>query len=247
MSETILHIIKEAKSQNRKLLALLIDPDTPNENQLLKIVDQANLAEVDLIFMGGSLLVKDSLESCIHKVKAHTKIPIVLFPGSIMQVSPNADAILFLSLISGRNPELLIGNQVIAAPYIKQSGVEALATGYMLIDSGTPTTASYMSGTMPIPYNKAEIAACTAIAGEMLGLGLIYMDGGSGADKPVSNTMVKAVAKSIDIPMIIGGGIKSAQAAVEICEAGATVVVVGNATEKDPTILKEIAKAVHQL
>ena len=157
MSKLILHSIQNAKAQNKKLLALLVDPDTPEDNELLEIINQANKAGVDLIFMGGSLLVKDSLDHCIDLVKSKTDIPVVLF----------------LSLISGRNPDLLIGNQIIAAPYIKQSGIEVLPTGYMLIDSGKATTASYMSGSMPIPHHKSEIAACTAMAGEMLGLGLM--------------------------------------------------------------------------
>ena len=245
MSKLILHSIQNAKAQNKKLLALLVDPDTPEDNELLEIINQANKAGVDLIFMGGSLLVKDSLDHCIDLVKSKTDIPVVLFPGSIMQVSPKADAILFLSLISGRNPDLLIGNQIIAAPYIKQSGIEVLPTGYMLIDSGKATTASYMSGSMPIPHHKSEIAACTAMAGEMLGLGLIYMDGGSGADKTVDGKMISSVCQHVNSPLIIGGGIKTAEAAKEICEAGATVVVVGNATEKDPKILSDIAAAVH--
>ena len=247
MSKSILHTIQNAKAQNKKLLALLIDPDTPEDKDLIEIINQANKAKVDLIFMGGSLLVKDILDHCIELVKSKTNIPVILFPGSIMQVSPKADAILFLSLISGRNPDLLIGNQIIAAPYIKQSGLETLPTGYMLIDSGKPTTASYMSGSMPIPHDKPEIAACTAMAGEMLGLGLIYMDGGSGADKTVSTKMISSVSKHVEKPLIIGGGIKSPEVAKEICEAGATVVVVGNATEKNPEILSEIAEAIHSL
>lgn len=247
MSKSILHTIQNAKAQNKKLLALLVDPDTPDDNALIEIINQANKAKVDLIFMGGSLLVKDILDHCIELVKSKTSIPVILFPGSIMQVSPKADAILFLSLISGRNPDLLIGNQIIAAPYIKQSGLETLATGYMLIDSGKPTTASYMSGSMPIPHDKPEIAACTAMAGEMLGLGLIYMDGGSGADKTVSPKMISTVSQHVENPLIIGGGIKSPEAAKQICEAGATVVVVGNATEKNPEILSEIAEAIHSL
>lgn len=247
MPDTILHIIQAAKSQQKKLVALLIDPDTPDQNQLLEIVNQANKANVDLIFMGGSLLVKDSLEDCIDTVKANTEIPVILFPGSIMQVSPKADAILFLSLISGRNPDLLIGNQVIAAPYIKQSGIEVLPTGYMLVDSGKATTASYMSGSMPIPHNKSEIAACTAMAGEMLGLSLIYMDGGSGAEQCVSEQMISTVRNSVDCPIVIGGGIRNADSAVKICKAGANVIVVGNATEENPQILSEITEAVHNL
>jgi len=247
MERIILHTIKESKSQNRKLLAILIDPDTPDDNELKRIVEEVNNARVDLIFIGGSLLVKDVLDQCIATIKNHTDIPVILFPGSMMQVSGKADAILFLSLISGRNPDLLIGSQVIAAPYIKQAGLEALPTGYMLIDSGKPTTATYMSHSMPIPGNKSEIAACTAMAGEMLGLQLIYLDGGSGADKPVNTKMIAEVRKAVDTPIIVGGGIKNAEDAVEIAKAGADVIVVGNATEKNPQIIKEIAEAVHHV
>jgi putative glycerol-1-phosphate prenyltransferase len=237
----------KARAEKRKQLAVLIDPDTPDTALLTQIVEQVNSSNADLIFLGGSLLVKDVLDECIKHIKSLTDIPVILFPGSILQISSEADAILFISLISGRNPELLIGNQVISAPYIRQAGLEALATGYMLIDSGTPTTASYMSGSLPIPYHKNDIAACTAMAGEMLGQKLIYMDGGSGADKPVSTDMIAKVRASIDVPIIIGGGIRSAEAAQKICKAGADIIVVGNASEKNPAILQEIAEAVHQL
>lgn len=229
------------------MLAVLIDPDTPDERQLIDIIDHLNTARADLIFVGGSLLTRDSLDECLLRLKKHTEVPAVLFPGSVLQISAHADAILFLSLISGRNPDLLIGSQVIAAPYIRQSRLEVLSTGYMLIESGQPTTASYMSNSLPIPHHKSDIAACTALAGEMLGLRLIYMDGGSGAEKPVSTKMIREVRKMIDVPIIIGGGIRDAETAVEICKAGADVIVVGNATESNPAILKEIADAIHQL
>ncbi|MGB0177026.1 MAG: geranylgeranylglyceryl/heptaprenylglyceryl phosphate synthase [Owenweeksia sp.] len=247
MNGRILHTISEAHNRNNKLLAVLIDPDTPDEKQLLDIVDHINESGADLIFVGGSLLTHDSLDQCLTTIKAHTDVPAILFPGSVMQISPKADAILFLSLISGRNPELLIGSQVIAAPYIRQSGLEVLPTGYMLIDSGRPTTASYMSNSLPIPHHKDEIAACTTMAGEMLGLKLIYMDGGSGADKPVGTSMIEEVRKLVKAPIIIGGGIRNAEAASDICRAGADVIVVGNATESNPAILKEIANAIHNL
>ncbi|HAD95946.1 MAG TPA: geranylgeranylglyceryl/heptaprenylglyceryl phosphate synthase [Cryomorphaceae bacterium] len=247
MDRQVLHIISQARQKNKKLLAVLIDPDTPGDEQLLEIIEHVNMSGADLIFVGGSLLTHDSLDQCLKVIKSNTKAPVILFPGSVMQISPQADAILFLSLISGRNPELLIGNQVIAAPYIRQSGLEVLPTGYMLIDSGRPTTASYMSNSLPIPHHKSEIAACTAMAGEMLGLKLIYMDGGSGADKHVSTDMIEEVRKSVDAPIIIGGGIRNAEAAQDICRAGADVIVVGNATESNPAILKEIAEAIHNL
>ena len=164
-----------------------------------------------------------------------------------MQVNNKADGILFLSLISGRNPEMLIGNHVITAPFLKESEVEVLSTGYMLIDSGKATSASYMSNTTPIPHDKDDIAVCTAIAGEMLGLKMIHMDGGSGAINTVSEKMITSVANNIDVPLIVGGGIKSAKQAKEKCKAGADIIVVGNAIEKDSALIKEIADAIHNI
>ncbi len=237
--------IYAAKANKQKQLAVLIDPDTPDETLLRELVLQANKAKADLIFLGGSLLVKDALDASIKTIKSLTQIPVILFPGSVLQISSEADAILFLSLVSGRNPELLIGSHVISAPYIKQAQLETLATGYMLVDCGKTTTAAYMSASLPIPYHKPEIAACTAMASEMLGQKFIYMDGGSGADKPVSTEMIKAVQKAVDLPIIIGGGIRDAATAAKICEAGADIIVVGNASETNPSILVDIAKAVH--
>ena len=164
-----------------------------------------------------------------------------------MQVSHDADAILFLSLISGRNPELLIGNHVLVAPMIKNANLEVIPTGYMLIDSGAPTSASYMSQTFPIPHDKNDIAECTAIAGELLGLKAIYLDAGSGARFPVSAGMVNAVKKSISVPLIVGGGIKTAEKAIELSAAGADIIVVGNAIESEPNLLNEIAGALKEL
>lgn len=247
MSNSILHKIYQAKAEKRKQLAVLIDPDTPDNDLLKAIVEQINESEADLIFLGGSLLVKDALDDCIRQIKKWTDTPVILFPGSILQISAEADAILFLSLISGRNPELLIGSHVISAPYIRQAKLETLPTGYMLIDSGKPTTASYMSGSLPIPYHKSEIAACTAMAGEMLGQKLMYMDGGSGADQHVSLEMISKVRQSVETPIIVGGGIRDAHTAKEIASAGADIVVVGNATESNPKILKEIAHAIHNV
>jgi putative glycerol-1-phosphate prenyltransferase len=152
-----------------------------------------------------------------------------------------------LSLISGRNSELLIGQHVISAPFVKQSGLEIIPVGYMLIDGGSPTTVSYISNTNPIPSNKNDIAICTAMAGEMLGLKLIYMDAGSGASKAIPTTMIKEVAKHIQIPLVVGGGITTAEKAIENCQAGADIIVVGNAAEKDPVLITAIADAIHSL
>ncbi len=171
----------------------------------------------------------------------------VLFPGSNLQINEAADAILFLSLISGRNPDLLIGQHVIAAPLIKKYGLEVIPTGYLLINSGNDTTVSYMSNTQPIPYDKPDIAACTAIAGEMLGLEIIYMDAGSGAAQPISTDMISKVRKSIDTPLIIGGGINTAKKAETILKAGADMIVVGNGIEENPSLLVTISETIQQM
>ena len=233
------------KEANKKSFALLIDPDKQDSDQLLSIIEKANQTNTDYLFVGGSLLTNDSLDLCLSTMRSNTDIPIVLFPGNAMQVNNKADAILFLSLISGRNAEMLIGKQVITAPILKKSSLEVLSTGYMLIDSGKPTTVSYMSNTTPIPRHKDTVAACTAIAGELLGLKIIFMDGGSGAKHPISKEMISAVRESIEVPIIIGGGINSGKKAIENCQAGADIIVVGNAIEKDQNLIAEISTAIH--
>ncbi|MCB9186001.1 MAG: geranylgeranylglyceryl/heptaprenylglyceryl phosphate synthase [Flavobacteriales bacterium] len=236
------HIAK-AKRNNGKLFSVLIDPDKTAGIDLEKTALAAASANVDLLFVGGSLLVNDRLFDTVQIIKANCDIPVVLFPGDNMQVVPNADAILLLSVISGRNAEMLIGKHVVAAPRLKNSGLEIIPTGYMLIDSGKPTTASYMSNTNPLPHDKDDIAACTAMAGEMLGMKTIFMDGGSGAMNAVSESMVKRVAQHVDVPLIIGGGLRTPEMAKARFDAGATVVVVGNAIEQNGSLLAEMASA----
>ena len=233
-----------SKNQGKKLFAILIDPDKQKNSDLLLIIKNANESKVNYFFVGGSLLINDNLSDCIKTIKENSKIPVILFPGNAMQINPKADGILFLSLISGRNPDLLIGKQVISAPILKQTELEIISTGYMLVDSGKPTTASYMSNTVPIPREKNAIATSTAIAGQYLGMKLIYMDGGSGAEYPITNEMIKQVSNSIDIPLIVGGGICNAKKAIENCKSGADLIVVGNAIEKDYKLIKEISKAI---
>jgi len=238
------HILN-SKKKGKKAFALLIDPDKQDDPQLISIIEKAKNANTDYFFVGGSLLTNDSLDSCLATLKKYSTIPVVLFPGNAMQINDKADGILFLSLISGRNAEMLIGKQVITAPILKQSSLEVLPTGYMLIDSGKPTTVSYMSNTTPIPADKNAVAACTAMAGEMLGLKLIFMDGGSGAQNPISEKMIASVSKSVDCPIIIGGGISNGEKAIANCKAGADIIVVGNAIEKDKNLIMEIANAIH--
>lgn len=233
-----------AKAAAQKLLAVLVDPDKGNAASWANLATLANANGVNFFLVGGSLMVNQRLEECISTLKKHSGIPIILFPGSPAQVTPLADGILLLSLISGRNADLLIGQQVQAAMALKQSGLELLPTGYILIDGGAPTTVSYISNTLPIPANKPEIAALTALAGEQLGLKLTYLEAGSGANKPVSVEMIKAVSKQVDIPLIVGGGIRNGEAAYEACQAGADVIVIGTAFEEQPELLPEIAGAV---
>ena len=228
----------------QKQMAVLVDPDKQTDNQHEKIAKIAQNAGIDFFFVGGSLLTSDSLYRCIRTLKDNSDIPVILFPGNTYQVSRNADAMLFLSLISGRNPDMLIGMHVIAAPYVKLSGIETLPTGYMLIDSGKPTSVSYMSNSFPIPNDKKDIAACTAMAGEMLGLRLIFMDAGSGAETPVPPGMIRFVKDSIGVPLLVGGGIRSAKAAKESLQAGADIIVVGNRFEENPELISGFAEVV---
>lgn len=237
--------LQRAKEQKEKKFAVLIDPDKQKIAKVDQVLRLAEEAKIDSFLIGGSLVVNDALDEVIRILKRDSDIPVILFPGSSRQLSYEADALLFLSLISGRNPELLIGKHVETAPFLKISPLEIISTGYMLIDGGVPTSVSYMSNTYPIPANKDDIAVCTAIAGEMLGLKLLYMDAGSGAKRPISTSMIKAVSMATDIPLIVGGGIQTPEQAAANVQAGADIVVVGNAIEKDPNLIIEIAEAVH--
>ncbi len=244
-SVNIYRDIVKAKSEKRKLFAILIDPDKIKIGKIDAVIALAVGAKADCFFIGGSFIVNDVLDEAIAIIKASCNIPVILFPGSSRQLSYKADALLFLSLISGRNADLLIGKHVESAPFLKISPLEIISTGYMLIDGGVPTSVSYMSNTYPIPDSKDDIAVCTAIAGEMLGLKLIYMDAGSGALNPVSGSMIEAVSGAIEIPLIIGGGISSPELARKAVISGADIVVVGNAIEKDPKLIAELSAAIH--
>jgi len=245
MKEIIYQSIVERKKKGHKSLAVLIDPDKVDAKKIDDLTALALHATVDYLLVGGSLVISNHLDDVVKQVKKNCDIPVILFPGTPSQVSRYADGLLYLSLISGRNPELLIGQHVISAPFVKNSGLEIISTGYMLVDGGAPTTVSYISNAIPIPSDKSEIAMCTAMAGEMLGMKLIYMDAGSGAKRPVSEDLIAAVASHIEIPLVIGGGIKNPEKAYLNCKAGADLIVVGNAVEKDSSLIKEMADAVH--
>jgi phosphoglycerol geranylgeranyltransferase len=228
----------------RKAFAVLLDPDKVELSSFPFMLAESMRYGVDFFFVGGSLITRYASDEIIAAIRRHTNIPAILFPGNSLHIEPSADAILLLSLISGRNPELLIGQHVIAAPLLKKSNLEILPTGYMLIESGRATTVSYISNTTPIPHDKPAVAACTAMAGELLGLQIMYLDAGSGAQKPVSAEMIAAVRKSVETPIIVGGGINTVQKAQAALDAGADVIVVGNGIEQNPDLLPEIAQIV---
>jgi phosphoglycerol geranylgeranyltransferase len=242
-SGRILRQLQALKAQRQSAFAVLADPDKIAPADMQYLARLCNDAQVDHLLMGGSLLMAHQMELCIQRFKAESDIPVILFPGSPAQVTPYADALLYLSLISGRNPELLIGQHVASAPQVKASGLEVISTGYMIIDGGDQTSVSYMSNTMPIPADKPDIALCTAWAGEMQGKHIIYMDAGSGAATPVSCDMIKKVSDHIEVPLIVGGGIQTPERVYENCMAGANVIVVGNAIERDPLLIKDMAQA----
>ena len=247
MKQDIYTQLRERKLKGQKSFAVLIDPDKVNPSAVEQLVRLSVDANVDYFLVGGSLVISNQLDEVVQQIKASCDIPVILFPGSPSQISNYADALLYLSLISGRNPELLIGQHVISAPFVKQSGLEIISTGYMVVDGGAPTTVSYISNATPLPSDKNEIAMCTAMAGEMLGMKVIYMDAGSGAKRAISENMIQAVAQQIEVPLIIGGGITDPEKAYRNCKAGADVIVIGNAIEKNATLIREMAAAIHSV
>ena len=226
---------------------VLLDPDRLDKKQMTTLVDAACNGGVDAFFIGSSIILNSEFNTFVRLVKQHSTIPVILFPGSAMQVSRHADAILFLSLISGRDPNYLIGEHIKAAPVIRRLGVEPISTGYMLIESGRITSAEFMSNTRPIPRDKTDIAKATALAAEFLGMRMIYLEAGSGALYPVLPEMVQAVSEYVRTPVIVGGGIRKPEEARIRTEAGASFIVTGNVLEKldDPALIEEFAKAVH--
>ncbi len=225
-------------SQNKnKMLVVLIDPDKHNKISLLNISKIIKQYPPDFILVGGSLVSK-SINQTIEIIKEETGLPVFLFPGNLLQLCDKADGILLMSLISGRNPDYLIGNHVLAAPFLKSTGMEIIPTGYILIETGSKTTVEYISNTTAIPAGKIDIVVSTVMAGEMLGLKMIYLEGGSGADSPVTKTLISEVKKNSSLPLIIGGGIRTPQQAEEAYNAGADIVVVGNILEENLSLLQ---------
>jgi putative glycerol-1-phosphate prenyltransferase len=239
--KNIYHQLLNAKNTGKKQFAVLIDPDKLKVSHIDQLIQLSMEGGVDYFLIGGSLIINNMLDDVLSKIRAGCDIPMVLFPGNSFQLSYKADAILFLSLISGRNPELLIGKHVVAAPFLKLSPLEIISCGYMLVDGGKMTTVQYMSNTTPMPRDKPDIAMSTALAGELLGLKLIYLDAGSGASLTVPDQMIEMVSNMIQIPLIVGGGISTPEEVAMKYKAGADLVVVGNAIEKDINMIKEMS------
>lgn len=235
----------ESKRQGQKKIAVLIDPDKVRKGNLDRILRASIDSNVDYFLIGGSLIVNNMLDYTLEVIKQVCGIPVILFPGNSLQINDKADAILLLSLISGRNPDLLIGHHVISAPILKATNLEIISTGYILIDGGVESTVSYMSNSKPIPSDKSDIAMCTAMAGEMLGLKMIYLEAGSGAKQPVSGDIIEKVSTAVEVPLIVGGGLRSPERIIASLQSGADLVVIGNALEKDPSLVHEMAAAVH--
>lgn len=244
---TIYQKLLKVKEEKGAGFLVLIDPDRLSTEQIKELGLKSQKAGVDGFLIGSSLLLTNRFDEAVKELKSSVSVPVIIFPGNAYQVSRHADAILFLSLISGRNPQLLIGEQVKAAPLVKDFGVEPIPTGYLIMESGKRTAVLYMSNTQPIPKDKPDIACAHALAGEYLGMKFIFLEAGSGAENPVPDEIIKAVKDFVTIPIIVGGGVKTPEQAKSKVDAGASFVVVGNALEKnsDNSILKEFADAIH--
>lgn len=226
---------------------ILIDPDKINREKLPDYLSVCEESGVDGFLIGGSLILNNSFEDFIKTAKKNTNLPVIIFPGSINQISSYADAILFLSVISGRNPEHLIGKHVLAAPIIKEANLEVISVGYILVESGAATTAQYMDGSSPIPRDKHEIAAATALAAEYLGMKFIYLEAGSGARNTIPCNMIRKVSEYCSLPIIVGGGIKNPFEAREKIESGANIIITGNYFENENNWkqIKTFADTIH--
>lgn len=235
--------ILESRKQNQKLLAVLIDPDQCKGSLLAATIAALKTEAPDLIFVGGSHHTGSSIDSLVELLQEEVKVPVVLFPGNSAQFSAHANAILYLSLLSGRNADFLIGQHVSSALAVKMSGVEVIPTGYLLIDGGKMTSVEYITNTKPIPRDKSGITLSTAVAGELLGMKLIYLEAGSGAAIPVASETIELVRTALSIPLIVGGGIRQPEQMVAAFDAGADLVVVGNVFEGSPSLISAFVSA----
>ena len=233
MTKSVLKHIQNAKVKDEKLLAILLDPDKTSLEEIPSISKRIEKLKANFIFVGGNLVENGKIDFFVKTLKKHTQIPVVLFPGDYSQVTNEADALLFLSLLSGRNPEYLIEQQIKSVPFLKNSTLEIIPTGYILIDGGTQSSVLKVSKTTPIPQENIELAVATAIAGMYKGKQLIYLEAGSGAITPVNSKIISEVHKSISIPLIVGGGIRTREQLTIAFENGADLVVIGTAFENN--------------
>ncbi len=247
MKETIFNYLLSVKEEKGAGYIVLIDPDKNSEKSLEEKISKINECGVDAIFVGGSLILDNNCEKRVKMIKSLSKLPIIFFPGGISQLNKYYDAMLFMSILSGRNPHYLIGEQVIAAPIVKDLGIETIPTGYLIIDGGSNSSVQFMSGSNPIPIEKPDILVAHALAAQYLGKKILYLESGSGAKNPIPNHLLEAVKRYIDIPIIVGGGIRTPESAYEKVQAGASFVVTGTAIEDDNTnIIKEFSDAIHR-
>ena len=224
---------------------VLIDPDKKNDKNIDQLVENANQNGVDAIFVGGSIMMDGLYHKRVERIKSISEIPVILFPGGVNQINKHYDAMLFMSLLSGRNSHYLIGEQVIAAPIVKDYEIETIPTGYLLIDGGSPTSVEVVSGTKPLPSNRPDIIVSHALAAQFLGMELIYLEAGSGALNEVPEDVVKKVADEISIGLSVGGGIRTPEDANSIVNSGASFVVIGSAIEKSAGLMKEFSSSIH--
>ena len=247
MKETIFNYLLSVKEQKGAGYIVLIDPDKNSEKYLEEKISKINECGVDAIFVGGSLILDNNCEKRVKMIKSLSKVPIIFFPGGISQLNKYYDAMLFMSILSGRNPHYLIGEQVIAAPIVKDLDIETIPTGYLIIDGGSNSSVQFMSGSNPIPTEKPDILVAHALAAQYLGKKIIYLESGSGAKNPIPNSLIEAVIRYIDIPIIVGGGIRTPKSAYEKVQAGASFVVTGSIIEDDDTnLINEFADAIHK-
>lgn len=246
MNGAMLEEIKEKLSKGSHCYWVLLDPDDFSLEEASVVANESQKCGVDALLVGGSLLYTNHFDKFVLTLKKAASIPVIIFPGDSTQLSCHADALLYLSLVSGRNPSNLIGEHVKAAPVIKQIGIEPIATAYLLVESGAVSSVEFMSDTRPLPRNKPELAAAHALAAQYMGMSLVYLEAGSGAINSVPAEMIKMVRQWVDIPIIVGGGIRDAATAIEKIDAGADIIVTGNVLQKENglTIMKEIAAAV---
>ena len=241
---SILSKLNNCVKTNGAGFIILIDPDKKNDKKIDHMVQAANLY-ADAIFVGGSILMDKLYHERVKRIKSISKIPVVLFPGGVNQLNGHYDAMLFMSLLSGRNPHYLIGEQVIAAPIVKDFGIETIPTGYLLVDGGSPTTVEFISGTKPLSPSRPDVIISHALAAQYLGMRLIYLEAGSGAKNKIPGNLIRKIASEIDIGLVVGGGIRTPQMAKSIVDSGASHVVIGSAIEDSTAVAKEFSSAIH--